>query len=105
MDGASDKMVVAKIGKFWLELGTFSPPIVASCVKTTSRRWVEGARDIAFYDLSLSDHARIGNGHSRQQCLRVGMSGVAVNFVSGGHFHNLPQIHDGHPVAHVFDHA
>lgn len=46
---------------------------------------------------------RIGNG--RDQPSRMGVGGRFENLAPAALFHDLAEIHDQHPVAHMLDHA
>jgi hypothetical protein len=46
---------------------------------------------------------RLGNGLEKD--LGVGMKGVLINLLAGGDFHDLAEVHDGHPLADVMHDA
>ncbi len=69
----------------------------------TPRRRVDWARHFPFQDDTLSPEIRVGDGGSCQERFGVGMSGLLIEYVCGGQFHNPSQIHDGNPAAQVLN--
>src|SRR6266513_199703 len=70
-------------------------------VEPAAGRRVDRARDVARQDDPLPPQLRVRDRHRREQRLRVRMLGVAEQLFGLRQFHDLPEVHDGDPVADV----
>src|SRR6185436_6242701 len=67
----------------------------ATCVKATTRRWIDRRRHVALqhYTLPRSFYLRIGNGHRGNQRLRVRHQRLFVNRFRISDLNELAEIH------------
>ena len=78
--------------------------VLASWMEPASLRWVDWVGHIALEGDAPVLGFRVGHRYGREQRLRIRMQGLIEHLVSHRRFNDLPEIHDRHSVAQVFDH-
>ena len=70
-----------------------------------ARRRIDRARYVAAQDDPLAAELRVRDGDRGHERLRVGVLRVAEHLAPVGDLHDLAEVHHGHPVADVLNHA
>ena len=98
-------MPVAGVQKFGVQPGTWILTIDAAGVKVTAGWWIDGTGDVTLQDLTVFFQTWVRDGNRRKKGFGIGVFGIFVQFAAGRHLHNLAQIHNRHPIAHILDHT
>jgi len=77
----------------------------AAVSKGATGRGGNGRGDIPPEEDAPGLFAGIGDGYRGNERLGIGMKRIPVDFIGGPEFDNFAQVHDGDPVADVFDHG
>jgi hypothetical protein len=72
-------------------------------VEVTTTGWMRRVGDLTLEDNRFGSMARVGLGYRRQEGLGIRMLGVDEQLFRPRTFDQFPNIHDGDPVADMFD--
>src|SRR6266540_6894231 len=105
---AGDALAAADLAQLWIDGGAvlrvaelLEQP--APCMKSTAGRRRSRGGNVAPEHEALLANARIRIGHSRKERDRIGVERMGIKSRHIGHFDELAQVHDSHPIADVLD--
>src|SRR5438093_3320161 len=97
-------LAAGDLTKRWLDLGAVFRRNRAARAEVTSRRRVRRTRNFTLEHRLLSLDGWIRDRNDRDQRLGVRMPRGAQQLLGGRELHNLAEVHDGDPIAHLLDH-
>src|SRR5207253_8449570 len=96
---AGDAATREKLLEGWVITGAVVDGPRAAGMQVAAGRHVDRARDLSREEEAGPLVGRVGVEHRGQQRSAVGMERAGEDLVGRARFHDLPQVHDGYPLA------